>query len=125
MSTRITLTGTGGRISADRQELQAYLRGPAPLPGYDEGWNVKYTTELTPGVRFYLRGEEYSAQIDDFVDAVRERAAAQPRTASPRRRRPTAPSALMLADAAPASGAAAPASRPAPRRAWFGLGAAR
>ena len=28
MSTKITLTGTGGRIAADRQELQAYLREP-------------------------------------------------------------------------------------------------
>jgi predicted dehydrogenase len=71
MSTKITLTGTKGRITADRQELQAFLRAPVPaLPDYHEGWNVKYTTELTEGVRFNLRGEEYSAQIDDFVAAV-------------------------------------------------------
>ena len=30
MSSKITLTGTGGRISADRQELQAFLRAPVP-----------------------------------------------------------------------------------------------
>ena len=32
--------------------------------GYQHGWNVRYTTELTEPVGFYLRGEEYSAQID-------------------------------------------------------------
>ncbi len=71
MSTRITLTGTRGRLMADRQELQAYLRDGAAAPeGYREGWTVKYTTELTPPVSYYLRGEEYSAQIDDFVAAI-------------------------------------------------------
>ena len=39
--------------------------------GYQVGWNVRYTTELTEPVRFYLRGEEYSAQIDHFVERVR------------------------------------------------------
>ncbi len=35
------------------------------------GWNVRYTTELTEPVWFYLRGEEYSAQIDRFVERGR------------------------------------------------------
>jgi predicted dehydrogenase len=71
MTTRITVWGTGGRIYADRQECQAYLRGTAPIPaGYREGWNSRFTTELTEPVWFYLRGEEYSAQIEAFVRQV-------------------------------------------------------
>ena len=71
MTTRITLTGTGGRIVVDRQECQAYLRDGAPPPeGYRHGWNVRYTTDLTPPVWFYLRGEEYSAEWAYFVDAI-------------------------------------------------------
>ncbi len=71
MTTRVTVWGTGGRIFADRQECQAYLREPNGAPaGYAEGWNVRYTTELTPPVWFYLRGEEYSAQIEAFVERV-------------------------------------------------------
>ena len=71
MTTRITMIGTNGRIFADRQECQVYLRTPDPaLPGYDAGWTVKYTTELTEDAWFYLRGEEYSAQLDDFITAV-------------------------------------------------------
>ena len=72
MTTRITLWGTGGRIFADRQEIQVYLRDGTPPPdGYQPGWNVKYTTELTPAESFYLRGEEYTAQLEHFVTRVR------------------------------------------------------
>ena len=72
MSTKVTMTGTKGRLYADRQECQLYLRETSPaLPGYDAGWNVRYTTDLTQEVGFYLRGEEYSAQVDDFVTAAR------------------------------------------------------
>jgi predicted dehydrogenase len=72
MTTRVNVWGTTGRIFADRQECQAYLREGSPLPdGYGRGWNVRYTTELTAPVWFYLRGEEYSAQLEAFVEAVR------------------------------------------------------
>jgi predicted dehydrogenase len=72
MTTRITIWGTAGRIFADRQECQVYLRDTAAVPdGYEPGWNVRYTTELTDPVWFYLRGEEYSAQVEAFVDQIK------------------------------------------------------
>jgi len=72
MTTRLTLWGTQGRIFADRQECHVYLRDGSPMrshaPGqYRVGWNTKYTTELTQPVDFYLRGEEYTAELDHFV----------------------------------------------------------
>jgi predicted dehydrogenase len=71
MTTRVNIWGKAGRIFADRQECQVYLRGTATIPdGYEQGWNVRYTTELTEPVWFYLRGEEYSAQIESFVARV-------------------------------------------------------
>jgi len=71
MTTSITAWGTGGRIYADRQECRVYLRGTEPIPdGFEQGWNTRYTTELTEPVGYYLRGEEYSAQLDHFVDCV-------------------------------------------------------
>jgi predicted dehydrogenase len=74
MTTRITVWGTKGRIFVDRQECQVYIRDTATPPArYEHGWNVRYTTELTEPVWFYLRGEEYSAQIDAFVQRVKER----------------------------------------------------
>lgn len=76
MTTKMTIWGTAGRIYADRQECQVFLRDTAQCPeGYKEGWNVRYTTELTEPVWFYIRGEEYSAQLDHFARSVESRAA--------------------------------------------------
>jgi scyllo-inositol 2-dehydrogenase (NADP+) len=71
MTTRISIWGEGGRIYADRQEIQVFLTGNAPMPeGYSAGWTVKYMTELTQPVSFYLRGEEYTAQLEAFGRAI-------------------------------------------------------
>ena len=71
MTTKLTIWGTHGRIYVDRQEIQVYLRAEATPPeGYQTGWNVKYTTELTDEVDFYVRGEEYSAQLDTWVRRI-------------------------------------------------------
>jgi scyllo-inositol 2-dehydrogenase (NADP+) len=71
MSTKVSVWGTNGRLTADRQECQVFLREPHPgMPDASKGWNVHYTTDLTEEVWFYLRGEEYSAQIDHFVKNI-------------------------------------------------------
>lgn len=70
MSTTVTICGTKGKIVSDANELKVFLKDPAGLKGYSKGWNVSYITELTEQVDFYLRGEEYSAQMDYFVKAV-------------------------------------------------------
>lgn len=70
MSTKLTVSGTEGKIYADRQEVQIYLRAPHPALGLKQGWNVLYTTELTEPVDYYLRGEEYSAQMEHFAQHV-------------------------------------------------------
>jgi scyllo-inositol 2-dehydrogenase (NADP+) len=71
MSVKLTLWGTNGRINVDRQELQVYIRSLSePAENFVPGWNVRYTTDLTAPVWFYLRGEEYSAQIDHFVHCI-------------------------------------------------------
>lgn len=73
MSTMITIWGTNGRIYSDRQECQVYLRDDVSAPiGFQKGWNVRYTMDMTEPVWFYLRGEEYSAQLDYFVRCIEE-----------------------------------------------------
>jgi predicted dehydrogenase len=75
MTTKITAWGDGGKITVDRQELQVWTNGKADIPeGYNRGWTVNYITDLTPNVSYYLRGEEYSAQIEHFAAAVRGKA---------------------------------------------------
>lgn len=71
MSMRIEIWGTKGRINADRQECQVYLREAHPGAALPAGWSIRYTTDLSEPARYYVRGEEYSAQIDYFVDCIR------------------------------------------------------
>jgi predicted dehydrogenase len=106
MSVKLSMWGTNGRINVDRQELQVYLRSlPEPIDGFAPGWNVRYTTDLTPPVWFYVRGEEYSAQIDHFVQCIKTGTAALSnfRTASDA----SLVAAMMRADAAKPSTAVA------------------
>lgn len=71
MSTRMTIWGDGGKITVDRQEIQVFVgAGGKPQPGYPSGWSIKYITELTPHPAYYLRGEEYSAQLESFAHAL-------------------------------------------------------
>lgn len=71
MSTKISIWGSKGRIIADRQEINVYLSEGADIPdGYMRGWNTRNTTELTKPVFFYVRGEEYSAELDNFVQLI-------------------------------------------------------
>lgn len=71
MTTRITIWADNGKIVVDRQELQVFIgaRGKA-ASGYRSGWTVKYITELTPHPGYYLRGEEYSAQLEHFAKMI-------------------------------------------------------
>lgn len=74
MSMQLTIWGTKGRMRIDRQEIQTYLKeAPAASGRFQRGWNTHYTTELTEPVWFYLRGEEYSMQIDHFARCIGDR----------------------------------------------------
>lgn len=70
MSTSITLVGTNGKLISDANELKVFFKEENKAGGYSKGWNVKYITDLQEGVDFYLRGEEYSAQLDYFIKAL-------------------------------------------------------
>ena len=70
MSTSLTVYGKKGKIICDATEIKVYLNEPNTKEGLSKGWTIKYITEFAIPVNFYLRGEEYSAQIDNFVDCI-------------------------------------------------------
>ncbi|GLR86561.1 Gfo/Idh/MocA family protein [Bradyrhizobium iriomotense] len=73
MSTQVTLWGTNGRMIVDRQEVKTYIRGAAGSTGAaKEGWDIRHTTDFHSDVWYYLRGEEYSAQLDYFIRCIAE-----------------------------------------------------
>lgn len=71
MEVRLTILGSAGKIIVDRQECRIYLRSKHNVKDLSPGWNIKYTTELTDPVWYYLRGEEFSAQMDYFIAQMR------------------------------------------------------
>ena len=70
MSTQVSVLGTEGKIISDAQEIKIYLKKENRKLGLEQGWNIKYITDLTASVDFYLRGEEYSSQIDSFARCI-------------------------------------------------------
>jgi scyllo-inositol 2-dehydrogenase (NADP+) len=71
MTTKLSIWGHAGKLYVDRTDLQLFLTGKHKVPeGYREGWTVRHITDLTPPVSFYLRGEEYSAQLEAFGRAI-------------------------------------------------------
>ena len=70
MSTEVMLLGKSGKIICDAQELKIYLKEPSLKHNLLKGWNTLYITDTTENVSFYLRGEEYSAQLDDFIKSI-------------------------------------------------------
>jgi predicted dehydrogenase len=71
MSTSITVIGEKGKIICDATELKIYLKEPSASENLEKGWTIKYITDFAIPVNFYLRGEEYSAQIDNFIDNIK------------------------------------------------------
>jgi predicted dehydrogenase len=70
MSTSLTVQGKKGKIICDATEIKIYLNEPHAGEKLDKGWTIKYITDLAIPVNFNLRGEEYSAQIDHFIECI-------------------------------------------------------
>lgn len=73
MSTSISVQGKNGKIICDATEIKIFLKKAIPSENLEKGWTIKYITDFAISVNFYLRGEEYSAQIDYFVDCIKNK----------------------------------------------------
>ncbi|MAG56495.1 MAG: oxidoreductase [Planctomycetes bacterium] len=71
---RLELLATGGKVVADRQSLRVYLKKEHPACGrFRSGWNSFDLPELARPIRYELRGLEYTAQLDHFIDCISDR----------------------------------------------------
>lgn len=70
MTTSIKIEGDGGKLQADATTLKIYIKEDKPQYGLQKGWNFKYITDLTPMVDFNLRGEEYTAESQAFINGI-------------------------------------------------------
>lgn len=70
MTTSIKIEGDGGKLEADATTLKIYVKDDKPKYGLNKGWNFKYITDVTPLVDFNLRGEEYTAETQAFINSI-------------------------------------------------------
>jgi predicted dehydrogenase len=73
MSTSLTVYGKKGKIICDATEIKIYLKEANSKENLGKGWTIKYITDFAIPVNFYLRGEEYSAQIDNFINCITDK----------------------------------------------------
>jgi len=66
----ITLFGTHGKIIADKHAVKIYLKESQPQQNLNKGWNTRYITDFSKSVRMYVRGNEFTRQLDHFVSCI-------------------------------------------------------
>lgn len=66
------ISGRNGKISADLHSYRVFLRSKVSYDGFVEGWNQRYVTDFFEPVGFYLRGYEFTRQLDHFVNCLKQ-----------------------------------------------------
>jgi len=67
---QIELLGKNGKIIANQHDYRAYLRIAEKTLGFQEGWNIRHITDFAQPVRFYVRGNEFTRQLDYFINCI-------------------------------------------------------
>lgn len=69
----ITINGTAGKIVVSKYSIKCFLLDDCPQFELRKGWNTIYLAELAVPVPFYLRGNEFTIQLYEFVQHVQQK----------------------------------------------------
>ena len=72
-SNKLEIFGKKGKLIADRYGFKIFLNEDVEEFSFHKGWNSRYITEFAQGVRFYVRGNEFTRQLDYFVDCIQRK----------------------------------------------------
>jgi scyllo-inositol 2-dehydrogenase (NADP+) len=67
---KIEIFGTKGKILADQHGFKVFLKSPNSAYSLREGWNVRYITDVFKPVPFYVRGNEFTDQLYQFIESI-------------------------------------------------------
>jgi len=70
---KIEVFGREGRLLADQHGMKIYRSTESDAFELKVGWNTIYITDVFESVPFYVRGMEFTAQLDHFIACIRER----------------------------------------------------
>ena len=68
----VKIFGTKGKIIADKHAYKIFMKAENQDYGFHKGWNTRYITDFAKSVRFYVRGNEFTRQLDYFVNCIKE-----------------------------------------------------
>jgi predicted dehydrogenase len=66
----VKIFGTKGKIIADKHMYKIFLKEANSANGFHQSWNTRYITDFARSVRVYVRGNEFTRQLDYFVDCI-------------------------------------------------------
>jgi predicted dehydrogenase len=64
--------GTKGKLIADFYTYKVFFRDTPEIDGFSAGWNEGYLADIAEPVRFYVRGFQFTRQLDHFIDCILE-----------------------------------------------------
>lgn len=70
---KIEIFGSGGKILADQHGIKIFLKKVNGEKNLREGWNTIYITDVFKPVPFYVRGNEFTAQLYHFTECIQDK----------------------------------------------------
>ena len=67
---KIEVFGSEGKILADQHSFKIYVKKKLPAFDFHEGWNTRYITDVFKPVPFYVRGNEFTSQLYQFIECI-------------------------------------------------------
>lgn len=69
-SYNIEINTQEGKIIADLHEYKVFSTKDGDNGLFKKGWNFRYITEIAEPVRYYVRGYEFTRQLDHFIECI-------------------------------------------------------
>ncbi len=67
---RMEILGKKGKIIGDLHSYKVFFWNKPEIEGFTQGWNRRYITDFAEPVRFYVRGCEFTRQLDYFIACI-------------------------------------------------------
>ncbi len=71
---KIEIYGLEGKILADQHGIKIFCKEEIRSEKLRKGWNTIYITDIFKPVPFYVRGNEFTAQLYHFIDCINDEA---------------------------------------------------
>ena len=62
--------GDKGKLQQICTVTRSILKTTPQSREFGKGWNTRYITDFASPVRFYVRGNEFTRQLDYFIDCI-------------------------------------------------------